>query len=172
MRASSIGEQRVRRAVVAFLARELDEAGLRASGWVPQVGAIRWYATYAGGNTNQPYKMPGPAGSFTRYRGDHAQALYRLDDGGGWAFDPSVGGWHPHDAPVRLHELGRLSAEEVEALYRLDDWGGWYFDYDVGRWERSAAPVLSYYLADLDLHEIDRTEATRVAAALGLPSGL
>lgn len=172
MGSSSTSEQRARRAVVAFLARELDEGGLRASGWQPRVGATRWYATYTGGNPDRPYKMPGPGGAFTRHRGDHPERLYRLDDEGGWVLDPPAGAWCPHDAPVRLHELGRLSAEEVEALYRLDDWGGWYFDYREGRWERPPAPVVSYYLAELALHEVDRAEAARVAAALGAPSAV
>ncbi len=107
---------------------------------------------------------------FYRHRGDHSEALYRLDDDGGWALDLPTGDWQPHDAPVRLFELGRLSPEEVDALYELDDWGAWYFDYRIGDWERAEAPRAAYYLAEVDLHEVDRTEAAKVATALGVPS--
>jgi hypothetical protein len=123
---------RTRSAVVAFLARDLDERVLRASGWVPHVGQVRWFATYAGGRRDQPYKMRGPAGSFTRFRGDHPDELYRLDDDGGWVLDPSSGEWRAHDSPVRLALLEELSTEEIAALYELDDWGSWYFDYGGG----------------------------------------
>ncbi len=44
----SAARSRVRRAVVAFLARELDEESLRADGWVPEIGEVRWFATYTG----------------------------------------------------------------------------------------------------------------------------
>ena len=158
---------RTRQAMVAFLARELDEEGLRAVGWGPTVAHTHGYATYRGGNRNQPYRMPGPAGPFTRYRGDHPEALYRLDHSGGWTLDPATGDWRPSDAPVRLYELGELSQPEVEALFELDDWGSWYFDYDGGNWERTDVPRISHYLADLELHEINETEARRVATALG-----
>jgi hypothetical protein len=160
---------RTRQAVVAFLARELDEEGLWASGWVPRGAATRWFATYAGGRRDQPYKMPGPAGSFTRFRGDHPDALYRLDQDGGWVLDVTATGWRRHDSPVRLALLEELSAEEVEALYALDDWGSWYFDYEGGNWELAPAPRVSYYLADLIIHEVSESEADRVAAALGTP---
>ena len=165
----TMADERVRRAVIAFLAREIDEDALRASGWAPPVGT-RWYATYSGGHRDQPYKQSGPSGVFTRHRGDHPECLYRLDDRGGWALDTATGEWQPSDAPVRLWELEGLGAEEVEALYALDDWGGWYFDYRKGSWEPTASPQARYYLAELDLHEIDPTEAAKVAAALGLPS--
>lgn len=157
---------RTRQAVVAFLARELDEEGLWASGWVPRVPPVRWFATYTGGRPNQPYKMSGPSGSFTRFRGDHPDALYRLDQDGGWVLDATSAEWGPHDSPVRLALLEELSAEEVEALYALDDWGSWYFDYEGGNWERAPAPRVSYYLADLVIHEVAEAEAERVAAVL------
>jgi hypothetical protein len=158
--------------VVAFLAREIDEGGLRSRGWAPEVGATLWYATYAGGHRDQPYRMSGPSGVFTRHRGDHPESLYRLDDDGGWVFDLPAGEWQPDDAPVRLYELGRLSPEEVDALYELDDWGAWYFDYRIGDWALADAPRASYYLAELDLHEVDRTEAAKVATALGVASAI
>lgn len=157
---------------MAFLARELDEEALRASGWVPAVTRTRWYATYGGGRRDQPYKMPGPSGPFTRFRGDRPVALYRLDATGGHTLDPITGDWRRHDGPVRLFELGELSEDEVEALFELDDWGSWYFDYDVGNWVRSPLPRASHYLADLDLHEIDPGEARRVATALGAPDAV
>ncbi|MDP9453138.1 MAG: hypothetical protein M3P97_07080 [Actinomycetota bacterium] len=156
----------VRRAVVAFLARELDEEGLRAAGWVPEAGVLRWFATYAGGRRNQPYRMPGPSGPFTRFRGDHAEALYRLDGDGGWVLGLGQGAWRRHDAPVRLALLEGLSPAEVDALYELDDWGSWYFDYEGGNWERAPAPLMSYYLGDLVIHEIAQVEAARAEATL------
>lgn len=165
-----VAGKRVRRDVVAFLAREIDERDLRAGGWAPEVGIARWYAAYAGGHRDQPYRVSGPSEVFYRHRGDHSEALYRLDDDGGWALDLPTGDWQPHDAPVRLFELGRLSPEEVDALYELDDWGAWYFDYRIGDWERAEAPRAAYYLAEVDLHEVDRTEAAKVATALGVPS--
>ncbi len=168
----SAARSRTRQPVVAFLARELDEEGLRASGWVPTATSARWFATYGGGRLNQPYKMPGPAGSFTRFRGDHPEALYRVDSAGGWFLDAASGEWQPHDAPLRLALLEDLNPEEVEALYELDDWGSWYFDYEGGNWELAPAPSLSYYLADLVIHEVSESEATRVAAALGAPSAV
>ena len=163
---------RTRQALVAFLARELDEEGLRASGWTPTVTRTHWYATYHGGRRNQPYKMPGPAGSFTRFRGDQPENLYRLDGGGGWVLDPSTGAWQPCDTPVRLHELGELSQAEVGALFELDDWGSWYFDYELGNWERTDLPRVSHYLADADLHEINESEARRIATVLGTPEAV
>ncbi len=168
----SAARSRTRQLVVAFLARELDERDLRASGWVPTAANARWFATYAGGRVNQPYKMPGPAGSFTRFRGDHPDALYRVDGDGGWVLDGVRGDWQPHDAPLRLALLEDLSLEEVEALYELDDWGSWYFDYEGGNWELAPAPRVSYYLADLVIHEVGEAEATKVAAALGAPSAV
>ena len=158
--------------VVAFLAREADEAALWASGWAPTLDGTRWYASYTGGRPNEPYRMPGPGGWFTRYRGDHPQLLYRLDDRGGWVLDAETAGWQPHDAPVRLHALEQLTAEEVEALYELDDWGGWYFDYGVGSWTPAEAPLRSYYLAEVVLDEVDANEAARVAAELGVPGAV
>jgi hypothetical protein len=163
---------RTRQALVAFLARELDEEGLRASGWAPSVAHTHWYATYRGGRRDNPYRMSGPSGQFIRYRGDHPDALYRLDDTGGWIFAPATATWRPDDAPVRLFELGELSQDEVEALFALDDWGSWYFDYQVGNWERTELPRASYYLAELDIHEVDLTEARRVATALGAPDAV
>ncbi len=160
---------RIRPALVAFLARELDEEGLRASGWSPSVAHTHWYAGYGGGRRDDPYQMSGPSGQFTRFRGDHPAALYRLDGTGGWAFDPASGDWLPNDAPVRLFELGELSQAEVKALFELDDWGSWYFDYQIGNWQRTELPRASYYLADVDLHEVDAREASRVARALGAP---
>ena len=170
--AARVARRRVRPAVVAFLAREVDEAALWASGWSPTLEATRWYAHYAGGRLNEPYRMPGPGGWFTRFRGDHPERLYRLDGEGGWVLDPDSGAWEPHDAPVRLHALETLTADEVEALYELDDWGGWYFDYQVGSWTRSEAPIVSYYLAEVVLHEIDANEAAKVADALGAPAAV
>lgn len=158
--------------MVAFLAREADEDALRASGWSPTPEATRWYAAYAGGRRNEPYRMPGPAGGFTRYRGDHPERLYRLDDEGGWLLDAEAGRWEPHDGPLRLHVLEQLTPDEVEALYELDDWGGWYFDYRVGAWTRTDAPLRSYYLAELVLDEVDVVEAARVATALGCPTAV
>ncbi|HSH23078.1 MAG TPA: hypothetical protein VK975_03355 [Acidimicrobiales bacterium] len=158
---------RVHPLVVAFLAREADEAALWASGWAPSLEAPRWYAAYAGGRPNEPYRMPGPGGWFTRYRGDRPERLYRLDDEGGWVLDTGTGRWQPHDAPLRLHALQELTTEEVEALYELDDWGGWLFDYGVGCWVRSETPLVSYYLAEVVLNEVDVGEAAKVAAALG-----
>lgn len=163
---------RTRQAVVAFLARELDEEGLRASGWTPTVSRTHWYATYCGGRRNQPYRMPGPAGSFTRFRGDRPETLYRLDADGGWALDPSTGDWRPCDTPVRLYELGELSPAEVKALFELDDWGSWYFDYELGNWERAELPRVAHYLEDVDLHEIHASEAERIATALGVPDAV
>ncbi len=165
----SAGRTRTRQAVVAFLARELDEDALRASGWASTVTRPHWYATYRGGRRDNPYKMSGPSGRFTRYRGDHPDALYRLDGTGGWMLDPAAGAWRGDDAPVRLFELGELSQEEVKALFELDDWGSWYFDYQIGNWERTELPRASYYLAEVDLHEVDAREASRVARALGAP---
>jgi hypothetical protein len=162
----------VRRAVVAFLAREIDEDRLRAAGWVPAGGAARWFANYAGGRMNSRYSMPGPGGPFTRFRGDRAAALYRLDERGGWRLDPESGEWRSDDAPVRLHELSRLAPGEVEALYELDDWGGWYFDYTTGSWEPTDSPSASYYLREVVLHEIEPREAARVAAELGHPGAV
>lgn len=170
--AARSAKSRVRRTLVAFLAREVDEAALWDSGWSPALEVPRWYAAYAGGRPNEPYRMPGPGGWFTRYRGDRPQRLYRLDAEGGWVLDPSAGAWERHDAPVRLHALEELTAEEVDALYELDDWGGWYFDYAVGAWTQSAAPLVSYYLADVVLNEVDAQEAVRVAAALGAPGAV
>jgi hypothetical protein len=163
---------RTRQALVAFLARELDEEDLRASGWAPGVRRTHWYATYRGGRRDSPYRMSGPSGPFTRYRGDHPEALYRLDGSGGWMLDAATGTWRPDDAPVRLFELGELSQDEVEALFELDDWGSWYFDYEIGNWQRTDVPRFSHYLADLDLHEVDSTEARRVANALGAPDAV
>jgi hypothetical protein len=163
----SAARSRVRRPVVAFLARELDEDGLRASGWKPVPTGVRWFATYIGGRRNQPYKMPGPSGSFTRFRGDHPDALYRLDGEGGWVLAADSGEWRPHDVPLRLALLEGLSPAEVEALYELDDWGSWYFDYEGGNWELAPAPRAVYYLGDLVIHEVAETEAARVEAALG-----
>ncbi|MBW3609981.1 MAG: hypothetical protein KY438_00400 [Actinobacteria bacterium] len=163
---------RTRQSVVAFLAREIDEEGLRASGWLPNVATTRWFATYAGGRRNQPYKMPGPAGSFTRFRGDHPEALYRLDGHGGWILDVVTGGWQPHDAPLRLALLEELTPEEVDALYELDDWGSWYFDYEEGNWARAPVPRVSHYLRDLVIHEVAESEASRVADALGTPGAV
>lgn len=157
---------------MAFLARELDEASLRARGWRPPAGPVRWYATWSGGRRDQPYRMNGPSGPFTRFRGDSPAALYRLDDEGGWILDPASGEWLSSDAPVRLTELQALSPGEVEALYELDDRGAWYFDHGAGSWERTEAPLVSYYLNEIDLNEIDRREALRVATALGVPSAV
>ncbi|MDP8987607.1 MAG: hypothetical protein M3N11_04585 [Actinomycetota bacterium] len=165
-------EEGVRRAVVAFLAREIDEDQLRAAGWAPAVRAPRWFARYVGGRVNSPYRMNGPAGPFTRFRGDRAAALYRLDRDGGWRLDPASGQWQSDDAPVRLHELARLGADDVEALYELDDWGGWYFDYGIGSWERRESPSASHYLGEVVLHEIEPREAARVAADLGHPAAV
>lgn len=167
-----MAERPARRAVVAFLAREIDEDQLRAAGWAPAGGPTRWFATYADGRVDTPYQMKGPAGYFTRFRGDRPAALYRLDEAGGWRLDPASGGWAPDDAPVRLAELGSLGPDEVEALYELDDWGGWYFDYVVGSWEETEAPRASYYLGDLALHEVDANEAAKVAKALGHPGAI
>lgn len=163
------GDDTVRRAVVAFLAREIDEDELRAAGWAPAVAETRWFVSYAGGRLDSPYRMPGPSGPFTRFRGDRAAALYRLDGLGGWRLDPASGDWRSDDAPVRLHELAALGADEVEALYELDDWGGWYFDYAAGSWEPTESPQASYYLREVVLHEVDPREAARVAAELGHP---
>lgn len=160
---------RIRQAVVAFLARDLDEQALRASGWAPDVAQVRWFATYAGGRRDQPYKMSGPAGTFTRFRGDHPDELFRLDHDGGWVFDPAAGEWRAHDSPVRLALLEELSTDEVTMLYELDDWGSWYFDYDGGNWELASAPRVSYYLGDRMINEIRESEATRMAASLGAP---
>lgn len=162
----SVARSRTRQPVVAFLARELDEEGLRASGWVPSATATRWFATYGGGRRDQPYKMPGPSGPFTRFRGDHPDTLYRVDNQGGWVLDTAIDDWRPHDAPLRLALLEELSPAEVEALYELDDWGSWYFDYEEENWERAPGPRVSYYLADLVIHEITESEAKRVADAL------
>ncbi len=159
----------VRGAVVAFLAREIDQDQLRAAGWAPAVEAPRWFASYAGGRLNSPYRMNGPAGPFTRFRGDRAAALYRLDGDGGWRLDPASGEWQSDDDPARLHELARLGADDVDALYELDDWGGWYFDYAMGSWEPTESPSVSYYLRDVALHEVEPREAARVAAELGHP---
>ncbi len=158
--------------MVAFLAREADEEALWASGWSPALEATRWYAAYAGGRRNEPYRMPGPGGAFTRYRGDHPERLYRLDHEGGWLLDPEAGRWQSHDGPVRLHVLEQLTPDEVDALYELDDWGGWYFDYGIGAWTRTQAPLVSYYLAELVLNEVDVVEAARVATALGCPAAV
>ncbi len=162
----------VRGAVVAFLAREIDQDQLRATGWAPVVETTRWFASYAGGRLNSPYRMNGPAGPFTRFRGDRAAALYRLDGDGGWRLDAGSGEWQPDDAPVRLHELARLEADDLDALYELDDWGGWYFDYAVGSWERTESPSASYYLREVVLHEVEPREAARVAAELGHPGAV
>lgn len=162
----------MRQEVVAFLARELDEASLRAAGWKPAPGPARWFATWSGGRLNQPYRMQGPSGAFTRHRGDAPDTLYRLDAEGGWVLDPATGKWLGSDAPVRLSELQSLTSAEVEALYELDDWGAWYFDYGVGSWQRADAPVKSYYLGEVELHEIDPDEAVRVATALGVPTAV
>lgn len=162
----------IRDAIVGFLAREIDEEHLRSSGWVPIGGATRYFASYAGGRRDQPYKMPGPAGSFTRFRGDHPENLYRLDGEGGWALNAAAGKWEPHDAPVRLSLLEDLSGDEVDALYELDDWGSWYFDYEAGNWELAAAPRVSYYLADLAINEVGEAEARRAATALGVADAL
>lgn len=162
----------MRQAVVRFLARELDEEGLRETGWAPGTDRIRWYASYGGGRPDQPYRQNGPSGLFTRHRGDRPTALYRLDRAGGWVLDAASGDWRPHDAPIRLHELAELSRAEVEALFALDDWGSWYFDYRIGDWVRTDQPRPSYYLEDLEIHEIDEAEAGRVATALGVVDAL
>lgn len=169
MRRAGVGGAggRVRSVLVAFLAREADEAALWASGWSPTLDAPRWFAAYTDGRPNDPYRMPGPAGWFTRYRGDRPERLYRLDEEGGWVLDPESGAWQRHDAPVRRHALEQLRPEEVEALYELDDWGGWFFDYQVGTWTEAGAPLVAYYLAEVVLNEIDAREASRVASALG-----
>lgn len=166
------GDDDVRRSVIAFLAREIDLDQLRATGWAPAVGAPRWFANYAGGRLNSPYRMGGPSGPFTRFRGDRAAALYRLDGDGGWRLDPASGEWQPDDAPARLHELARLEADELDALYELDDWGGWYFDYAMGSWEPTDSPSASYYLREVVLHEVEPREAARVAAELGHPGAV
>lgn len=156
-----------RQAVVRFLAREIDEEELLAAGWTPSSSHVHWYACYGDGRVNQPYRQPGPAGSFTRYRGDRVTALYRLDGDGGWTLDPVSRQWLPHDGPIRLFELGELSEAEVAALFELDDWGSWYFDYQIGNWVRTALPRQSHYLSDLELHEVSEAEARRAESTLG-----